>query len=117
MDFRSDSSDNEIDAILDEIDKELSVGDLIGELGCGFTADAQQCKEILSTFAPLGEATIARILGNVARTCADREDDHTTFPSFSLALGCCIPNELPSPRSWNADVLIEAINQLVRHLN
>lgn len=112
MDFRSDSSDNEIDAILDEIDKELSVGDLIGELGCGFTADAQQCKEILSTFAPLGEATIARILGNVARTCADREDDHTTFPSFSLALGCCIPNELPSPRSWNADVLIEAINQL-----
>ncbi|KAL0732249.1 hypothetical protein Bca4012_008458 [Brassica carinata] len=112
MDFHSGSSDNEIDAILAEIDKELALGDLMGELGCGFTADAQQCKDFLSTFAPLTEATIARILCNVARTCADREDNHTTFPTFSLALGCCIPTELPTPRSWNADILIETINQL-----
>ncbi|KAF8111472.1 hypothetical protein N665_0074s0008 [Sinapis alba] len=112
--FRSmdDSSHNDIDAILAEIDKELAIGDLMGELGCAFSADAQQCKEMLSTFAPLSEATIARILGNVARTCADREDNHTTFPTFSLALGCCIPTELPTPRSWNPDILIQTINQL-----
>ncbi|KAL0758259.1 hypothetical protein Bca101_095927 [Brassica carinata] len=105
-------SDNEIEAILDEIDKELAVGDLMGELGCGLTADAQQCKEILSTFAPLREAAIARILANVARACPDREDNHTTFPTFALALGCCLPTELPTPRSWNADILIETIIQL-----
>ncbi|CAN6981983.1 unnamed protein product [Brassica rapa subsp. trilocularis] len=108
----SDSSDNDFEAILDDIDKELDLGDLMGELGCGLTADAQQCKEILSTFAPLGEAAIARILGNVARSCPDREDNHTTFPTFALALGCCIPTELPTPRSWNADILIETIIQL-----
>ena len=113
----SDSSDNDFEAILDDIDKELDLGDLMGELGCGLTADAQQCKEILSTFAPLGEAAIARILGNVARSCPDREDNHTTFPTFALALGCCIPTELPTPRSWNADILIETIIQLVSHLN
>ncbi|KAL0654744.1 LOW QUALITY PROTEIN: hypothetical protein Bca4012_097435 [Brassica carinata] len=111
--FRLDfHSDNEIEAILDEIDKELAVGDLMGELGCGLTADAQQCKEILSTFAPLREAAIARILANVARACPDREDNHTTFPTFALALGCCLPTELPTPRSWNADILIETIIQL-----
>ncbi|ESQ36840.1 hypothetical protein EUTSA_v10006521mg [Eutrema salsugineum] len=112
MDSRCDPAENEIDAILAEIDKEISVGDLIGELGCGFTADARQCKEILSSFAPLTEATISRILGNVVRTCADLEDHHTTFSTFSSALGCCIPTEVPTPRSWNVDILIETIKQL-----
>lgn len=116
MDFHSDSSENEFDAILAEIDRETGVGDLMGELGCGFTADAQLCKEILSSFAPLREATISRILGNVARTCADLEDNHTTFSTFSLALGCCIPTELPTQRSWNIDILVETIKQLVSYL-
>ncbi|KFK42579.1 hypothetical protein AALP_AA1G013800 [Arabis alpina] len=112
MDFHSDSTENEFDAILAEIDMETSVGDLMGELGCGFTADAQLCKEILSSFTPLREATISKILGNVARTCADLEDNHTTFSTFSLALGCCIPTELPTPRAWNVDILVETIKQL-----
>ncbi|CAH2039394.1 unnamed protein product [Thlaspi arvense] len=112
MDFHTDSTENEIDAILADIDKEIAVGDLMGELGCGFTADAQQCKEILSSFAPLREATISRILGNVVRTFADLEDNHTTFSTFSLALGCGIPPEVPTPKSWNVDILIETIKQL-----
>ncbi|KAL1217144.1 hypothetical protein V5N11_021478 [Cardamine amara subsp. amara] len=111
LDFHNDSAANEFDAILAEIDKEISVGDLMGELGCGFTVDAQQCKEILSRFAPLTDATISRIIGSVARTFADLEDNHTTFSTFSLALGCCIPTELP-PRSWNVDILVETIKQL-----
>ncbi|KAF2546740.1 hypothetical protein F2Q70_00019094 [Brassica cretica] len=102
----------EFDAILAEIDKEISVGDLMGELGCGVTADAQQCKDILSSFAPLTEATISRILANVARTCADLEDNHTTFSTFSLVLGCCIPTELSTPMSWSVDILTETIKQL-----
>ncbi|KAG7644767.1 CCR4-Not complex Not1 subunit [Arabidopsis thaliana x Arabidopsis arenosa] len=112
MDFHTDSADNDLDAILAEIDKEVSVGDLMGELGCGFTADAQQCKEILSSFAPLGEATISRIVGNVSRTCADLEDNQTTFSTFTVALGSCIPTELPTPRSWNVDILVDTIKQL-----
>uniref|UniRef100_A0A1J3EG21 CCR4-NOT transcription complex subunit 1 n=1 Tax=Noccaea caerulescens TaxID=107243 RepID=A0A1J3EG21_NOCCA len=112
MDFHSDSAENEIDAILAEIDKEICVGDLMEELGCGFTADAKQCKDIFSSFAPLSEATISRILGNVARTCADFEDNHSSFSTFCLALGCCVPSELPTPRSWNVDILIDTIKQL-----
>ncbi|EOA39181.1 hypothetical protein CARUB_v10012145mg [Capsella rubella] len=112
MDFHSDSAENEFDAILAEIDKEIGVGDLMGELGCGLTADAQQCKEILSSFAPLTEATISRILVNVARTCADLDDNHTTFSTFSLALGCCSPSELPTPKSWNVDILVDTIKLL-----
>ncbi|CAH8310228.1 unnamed protein product [Eruca vesicaria subsp. sativa] len=112
VDLPSDSAEDEFDAILAEMDKEISVGDLIGELGCGFTADAQQCKQILSSFAPLSEATISRILGNVARTCADVEDNHTAFSTFSLAVGCGIPTDLPTPVSWNVDILIETIKEL-----
>ncbi|KAF8103354.1 hypothetical protein N665_0188s0292 [Sinapis alba] len=113
IDLLSDSSENDFDVILAEIDKEIAVGDLIGELGCGFTADAQQCKQFLSSFAPLREATISRVLGYVARSCAaDLEDDHTTFSTFSLALGCCIPTDLPTPMTWNFDILIETIKQL-----
>lgn len=108
--------DTEFDAILAEIDKEISVGDLMGELGCGVTADAQLCKDILSSFAPLTEATISRILANVARTCADLEDNHTTFSTFSLVLGCCIPTELSTPMSWSVDILTETITQLVTYL-
>ncbi|KAG5379543.1 hypothetical protein IGI04_027385 [Brassica rapa subsp. trilocularis] len=113
--FRSiDSAEDDFDAVLAEIDKEVGVGDLIGELGCGFTADAQQCKHFLSSFAPLREATISRILGHVARTSADLEDNHTTFSTFSLAVGCSIPTDLPTPTptSWNVDILIETIKQL-----
>ena len=113
-----DSAEDDFDAVLAEIDKEIGVGDLIGELGCGFTADAQQCKHFLSSFAPLREATISRILGHVARTSADLEDNHTTFSTFSLAVGCSIPTDLPTPTptSWNVDILIETIKQLVSHL-
>ncbi|XP_022553233.2 CCR4-NOT transcription complex subunit 1 isoform X1 [Brassica napus] len=109
-----DSAEDDFDAVLAEIDKEIGVGDLIGELGCGFTADAQQCKHFLSSFAPLREATISRILGHVARTSADLEDNHTTFSTFSLAVGCSIPTDLPTPTptSWNVDILIETIKQL-----
>ncbi|KAJ0255219.1 CCR4-NOT transcription complex subunit 1 [Hirschfeldia incana] len=106
------SSENDFDGILAEMDKGIDVGDLIGELGCGFTADSQQCKQFLSSFAPLSEAAISRILGYVARTCADVEDNHTAFSTFSLAVGYSIPTDLPTPVSWNVDVLIDTIKQL-----
>ncbi|XP_019058124.1 PREDICTED: CCR4-NOT transcription complex subunit 1 isoform X2 [Tarenaya hassleriana] len=117
MDFLNDTAENDFDDVLAEIEKEISVGDLIEELGYGFTADAGQCKEILSRFLPLTEATISRILGTVARSYAGLEDNHNTFSTFSLALDCCTSTELPELRSWNVEILIETIRQLAPGTN
>ncbi|KAF8048219.1 hypothetical protein N665_2608s0005 [Sinapis alba] len=103
---------NSLDAILTETDKETSVGDLVEELGYGFTSDASLCKEILSLFLPLTEPAISRILVVVVRTYAGLKDNYDTFITFSLSLGCCTPTKLPTPKSWNVDILFETIKQL-----
>ncbi|KAH0855728.1 hypothetical protein HID58_083989 [Brassica napus] len=81
---------NSLDAILTETAKETSVGDLIEEL----------------------EAAISRILVLVVRTYAGLKDDYDTFLTFSLSLGCCTPTKLPTPKSWNVDILFETIKLL-----
>ncbi|CAF1714938.1 unnamed protein product [Brassica napus] len=88
------------------------VGDLIEELGYGFTSDASLCKEILSLFLPLTEAAISRILVVVVRTYAGLKDNYDAFLTFSSSLGCCTPTELHTPKSWNVDILFETIKQL-----
>ncbi|KAH0908132.1 hypothetical protein HID58_031453 [Brassica napus] len=103
---------NSLDAILTETAKETSVGDLIEELGYGFTSDASLCKEILSLFLPLTEAAISRILVVVVRTYAGLKDNYDAFLTFSSSLGCCTPTELHTPKSWNVDILFETIKQL-----
>lgn len=113
MDLLNKSLNSNFDAILTESDKEINVADLIEELGYGFTADASLCKEILSLFLPLTEATISRILVAVVRTYAGHNDNYNTFSTFRLSLGCCTPIELPTLRSWNVDILFETIKQLV----
>ncbi|KAL1213558.1 hypothetical protein V5N11_000630 [Cardamine amara subsp. amara] len=112
MDFFNKSLQNNVDAILTEIEKETDVGDLIEELGYGFTADASLCKQILSLFLPLTEATISRILVVVVRTYTSLKDNYDTFSTFSLSLGCSTPTELPTVRLWNVDFLFETIKQL-----
>ncbi|KFK30583.1 hypothetical protein AALP_AA6G000600 [Arabis alpina] len=105
-------SRSNFDAILAETDREINVGDLIAELGYGFTADASLCKEILSRFLPLIEATISRILVAIVRTYPGHEDHHNTISTFRLSLGCCTPIEPPTLGSWNVDILFEIIKQL-----
>lgn len=105
--------DNDFDAILAEMEKEMSMGDILKELGYGCTVDPLQCKEILSLFLPLTEITISKILGTIACTHTGLEDNQNTLSTFGLALGCSTLTDLPALNTWNVDVLVDTINQLV----
>ncbi|KHG29327.1 CCR4-NOT transcription complex subunit 1 [Gossypium arboreum] len=110
MDFFTESGENDFDALLEEMEKEMSMADIIKELGYGCTVDVAHCKEILSLCLPLTEMTIARILGTIVLTYAGLEDNQTMFSTFSLALGCNTSYDLPSLSSWNIDVLAPGTN-------
>ncbi|KAK4379437.1 hypothetical protein RND71_001299 [Anisodus tanguticus] len=99
------------------MEKEMSIADIMKELGYGCTATILQCKEMLSLFLPLTEATVARILGMVVRNRSGIEDNLDVFSTFRAALGSSIAVD-PSPlSSWNAGVLVDAIKQLAPGLN
>ena len=115
MNFFNESGENDFDALLAEMEKEMSMGDIIKELGYGCTIDAEHCKDILSLCLPLTEMTISRILGTIACTYVGLEDNQTTFSTFSLALGCSTSSDLPPLNSWNIDVLIKTIKQFVSY--
>ncbi|KAE8699711.1 transcription factor UNE10-like [Hibiscus syriacus] len=117
MDFFNESGENDFDTLLEEMEKEVSMADIIKELGYGCTVDAAHCKEILSLCLPLTEMTISRILGTIVFTYAGLEDNQTTFSTFSLVLGCHTTYDLPSLSSWNIDVLIKTIKQLAPDTN
>lgn len=112
MDLFHDCGED-FDSILAEMEKEMSMGDIMKELGYGCTVNASQCKEILSLFLPLTEITLSKILGTIARTQAGLEDNQSMFSTFSLALGCSTLFDLQSLDSWNIDVVIDTIKQLV----
>ncbi|CAN4111809.1 unnamed protein product [Withania somnifera] len=113
----NDDGEDDFDALVAEMEKEMSIADIMKELGYGCSATILQCKEMLSLFLPLTEATVARILGMVVRTCSGIEDNFNVFSTFRAALGSSTAAD-PSPlSSWNADVLIDAIKQLAPGLN
>ncbi|GLT84370.1 hypothetical protein SLE2022_026050 [Rubroshorea leprosula] len=112
MDLFHESAGNDFDAILAEMEKEMSVVDIMRELGYGCTVDVSHCKEILSLCLPLTEMTIARILGMITCSHSGLEDNSNIFSSFSMALGCNTSSDLPHLSSWNIDVLIRTIKQL-----
>ncbi|KAF5731634.1 Ccr4-not transcription complex putative isoform 1 [Tripterygium wilfordii] len=111
------SKEDDFDAILSEMEKEMSMGDILKELGYGCTVDALHCREILSLFLPLTEITISKILGTVAQTYAGLDDDQNTFSTFGMALGYNVSSDQPSLSSWNIDVLVTTINQLAPDTN
>ncbi|XVF79827.1 hypothetical protein PTKIN_Ptkin15bG0021000 [Pterospermum kingtungense] len=117
LDSFNESGENDFDALLAEMEKEMSMVDIIRELGYGCTVDAAHCKDILSLCLPLTEMTISRILGTIACTYTGLEDNQTTFSTFSLALGCSTSSDLPPLNSWNTDVLIKTIKQLAPGTN
>ncbi|XP_061969230.1 uncharacterized protein LOC133692363 [Populus nigra] len=117
MDLFHGSTDSEFDAILAEMEEEMSLGDIVKELGYGCTFDVLHCKEILSPFLPLTEVTISKILGTIARNLTGLEDNQSTFSTFGLALGCNITTDLPQLSSWDIDVLVKTIKQLAPGTN
>ncbi|XP_031390313.1 CCR4-NOT transcription complex subunit 1 isoform X2 [Punica granatum] len=117
LDELFDGKYDEFDAMLEEMEKEISMGDVIKELGYGCTVNDLQCKEILSRFSPLNEVTIARLLGTIARAHVGLEDSQTTASTFSMALGGSAWSDFPLPSSWNVQILVDSIKQLAPGTN
>lgn len=113
VDLFFEGKENEFDVLLAEMEKEMSTGDILKELGFGCTFDASHCKDILSHFLPLTESAISKIVGAIACNHAGLEDSQSTYSNFGLALGCNIPTDLPQLSSWNIDILVKTIKQLV----
>lgn len=113
----NEGGEEDFDAILAEMEKEISMADVMCELGYGCTANVAQCKEMLSLFLPLTDATIAKILGMVARTYVGLDDRQNVFATFRSALGGNSVLDMPSLNSWNVDVLVDSIKQLVSSMH
>ncbi|KAI7742072.1 hypothetical protein M8C21_030078 [Ambrosia artemisiifolia] len=112
LDFLNEGSENEFDAILAEMEREMNMADMLKELGYKCTLDVSLCKDLLSSFSPLTEVTVARILGTVIQSDAGFQDHENAFYTFYSALGRGNLSDMSSPNSWNTDVLIESIKQL-----
>ncbi|XP_073219959.1 uncharacterized protein [Cicer arietinum] len=115
--FFHDREEDDFDAILADIQKEINMGDMVKELGYGCTVDVSQCKEILSLFLPLTDNMLSKLLGAIARTHAGLEDNQSTFLTFGATLGYNNLTELPPLNSWNIDVLIDTVNSLSPQTN
>lgn len=117
MDFLYNCRENEFDAILAEMVSETSMASIMSELGYGCTVDASHCKEVLSLFLPLTEATLSRILGTIARTHTGLVDDQNYCSTFYTAIGSSATCDLSCLSSWNIDVLVDSIKQLAPDTN
>ncbi|KAL1548658.1 transcription regulator [Salvia divinorum] len=113
----NEGGEDDFDAILAEMEKEISIADVMCELGYGCTANLAQCKEMLSLFLPLTDATVAKILGTIARTYAGLDDSQNVFATFRSALGGNGALDMPPLNSWNVDVLVDSIKQLALGIN
>ncbi|KAK1408886.1 hypothetical protein QVD17_41009 [Tagetes erecta] len=111
MDFLNEGNENEFDAILAEMEREMNMADMLKELGYKCTSDVSLCKDLLSSFSPLTEVTVARILGTIIQSDAGLQDGNA-FSTFYSAIGRGTLSDVPSLNSWNTDVLIESIKQL-----
>ncbi|KAL2319967.1 hypothetical protein Fmac_028936 [Flemingia macrophylla] len=116
MELFHECGENDFDAILADIQREMSMGDIVKELGYGCTVDVSQCKEIFSLFSPLTENTLSKLLGAIACTHTGLEDNQNTYLTFRAAHGYSV-SELPPLNSWNIDVLIDTVKQLAPQTN
>ncbi|TKY68978.1 CCR4-NOT transcription complex subunit 1 [Spatholobus suberectus] len=116
MELFHESGENDFDAILADIQKEMNMGDIMKELGYGCTVDVSQCKEIFSLFLPLTEKTLSKLLGAIACTHTGLEDNQNTYITFRAAHGYNV-SELPPLNSWNIDVLIDTVKHLAPQTN
>lgn len=108
-----ENSENEFDTILAEMEKELCMADLMKEFGYGCTMNVTQCKDMLSLFLPLTEVTVARIFSTVVRTNSGLDSYQNTYLTFCSAISSSSLSDFPHLDSWNVDVLIESITELV----
>ncbi|XP_010258903.1 PREDICTED: CCR4-NOT transcription complex subunit 1 isoform X3 [Nelumbo nucifera] len=117
LDLFYECKENDFDAVLAEIEKEISMADVMKELGYGCTVNSSHCKEMLSLFLPLNEVTLARIIGTIARTHIGLEDNQNMYSTFCSALGSSSSSDTSWLSSWNIDVLVDSIKQLAPGTN
>ncbi|KAM0934312.1 putative CCR4-Not complex component, Not1, MIF4G-like domain superfamily [Dioscorea sansibarensis] len=117
LDLLDDYLESDFDAILEEIEKEMSMADTVRDLGYGCTVNTKHCTEILSQFLPLNEITISKLLGTISRTHTGLEDAQNNHLTFCSALDSISAGDSSWANSWNADVLVESIKYLAPKTN
>lgn len=117
LDCSNKEDGDDFDCLLAEMDKEISIADVMKDLGYGCTASVSQCKEMLSLVSPLNEPSVARILATISRTHVGLDDNQNVFSAFQVALGRSSLSDISIPHSWNAEVLIDSIRQLAPGIN
>lgn len=113
MEMYIGSFDDDFDSLLSEIGKEISMADIITELGYGCTADIAHCKDILSLFEPLDDLGISKLLGAVVTTAAGLGEAHNTYSTFISAFGNSHTNDSFQSTAWDINVLVDSINEIV----
>lgn len=96
------------------MESETSMAGIMKEIGYGCTVSCSHCIEVLTTFSPLTEVTLSRILSAMTRTYTGLENNPSSYSTFCSAAGVSATSELSFFSSWNADVFVESIEQLVR---
>lgn len=109
------STNDDFESLLSEIGKEISMADIVAELGYGFTVDSTHCKEILSIVEPLDDIAISKLLGAVVGTHSGLGDAHNRYATFVSAILNSHTNDSSQLTKWNADVLVDSINELVSY--
>ncbi|XP_020592534.1 CCR4-NOT transcription complex subunit 1 isoform X2 [Phalaenopsis equestris] len=117
LDALLECSDNDFEAVLVEMEKEISMADIMRELGYGCTSNTSHCTEMLSHFLPLTEATLSRLISTIISTRTGLEDDLDIHYTFCSAVGSSLPCESSSFNTWNVDILVDSVGQLAPTIN
>ncbi|KAL8129102.1 hypothetical protein V2J09_018257 [Rumex salicifolius] len=116
LDYMYDS-ENDFDAVVAEMEREMNIAGIMKELGYGCTDDANNCKQILSFLSPLTEPTVSKIIGTVVCTQGGMLEGQNAFPIFLSATGCNFASDMPELSSWNINVLVDSIKELAPNTN
>ncbi|RLN39514.1 hypothetical protein C2845_PM01G21230 [Panicum miliaceum] len=111
------SLDDDFDSLLSEIGKQISLPDIITELGYGCASDIAHCKEILSHFEPLDDMAISKLLGAVVCARIGVGETQNTYSIFLSAFGNSQTVDSSQLTAWNIDVLVDSINEIAPGTN
>lgn len=114
-DFDSVSTSGSLgmEGVVGELEHATDVAGVLEEIGFECTSNVYHCKEVLTLGGdPLDEGVVARILGTVACTAKGSEEVQSIHGSFFNTL-CSTETVTSKSTSWNLEILLEAIHQLV----
>lgn len=83
------------------------------EIGYGCTISESRCRSILSVFSPLDELTLSRIVSTVVQTHATLGYSQNVYSIFPTGKESDSVPASSGLNSWNIDVLVASINQIV----